>query len=319
MTEQTDSLFFRISVAGKSPRGNPRDRQHQLRRFCAQLEPLADKPFPLRVSPAFVQVAYDSPRTVSRFRVFLSYGTSYQWWVEKADTQSDMDTRSGSWMLLTPTNTVASWAWGAYVLPTPVTAHLFKLSVRRFGGDNYCHLNEWELYGDAVIDALQALMGKKTGVIVTRDLEVKPDVVCHTTGSRLKDVQGQLKELLTRQQRLKTELRSLGESTTSGTSTITESLREAKNLKAGVHYGCHFLKPSNIKKIDDAERPHVFDDIVEAAGMTSVPYKDKGMCCGREIRFRAGLSSARAEAKRRKVPPVPHPFRVLIDTQPPSR
>ncbi|HEX9907976.1 MAG TPA: CoB--CoM heterodisulfide reductase subunit B [Thermoplasmata archaeon] len=65
-----------------------------------------------------------------------------------------------------------------------------------------------------------------------------------------------------------------------GTEAIKARVKSGKNLRAAVHYGCHFLKPSNIKKIDDAERPHVFDDIVEAAGMTSVAYKDKGMCCG---------------------------------------
>jgi len=65
-----------------------------------------------------------------------------------------------------------------------------------------------------------------------------------------------------------------------GLDAIKAKVKGGKNLKAAVHYGCHFLKPSNIKKIDDSERPHVFDDIVEAAGMTSIAYKDKGMCCG---------------------------------------
>ncbi|HJX05005.1 MAG TPA: CoB--CoM heterodisulfide reductase subunit B [Thermoplasmata archaeon] len=65
-----------------------------------------------------------------------------------------------------------------------------------------------------------------------------------------------------------------------GLEAVRAKVKGGKNLKAAVHYGCHFLKPSNIKKIDDSERPHVFDDIVEAAGMTSLVYKDKGMCCG---------------------------------------
>jgi heterodisulfide reductase subunit B len=65
-----------------------------------------------------------------------------------------------------------------------------------------------------------------------------------------------------------------------GPEAIRAKVKGGKNLKAAVHYGCHFLKPSNIKKIDDSERPHVFDDIVEAAGMTSLVYKDKGTCCG---------------------------------------
>jgi heterodisulfide reductase subunit B len=65
-----------------------------------------------------------------------------------------------------------------------------------------------------------------------------------------------------------------------GVEAIRAKAKEGKGMKAAVHYGCHFLKPSNIKKIDDAERPHIFDDIVEAAGVTSVPFKDKGTCCG---------------------------------------
>src|SRR5512140_2041173 len=41
-------------------------------------------------------------------------------------------------------------------------------------------------------------LGRQVGVKVTKDLQVQPDVVCHSTGSRLKEVQGQLKELLGR-------------------------------------------------------------------------------------------------------------------------
>lgn len=65
-----------------------------------------------------------------------------------------------------------------------------------------------------------------------------------------------------------------------GVDAIKAKVKGDKKLKAAVHYGCHFLKPSNIKKIDDAERPRIFDDLVEAAGMESLAYKDKGSCCG---------------------------------------
>src|SRR6187549_17831 len=39
-------------------------------------------------------------------------------------------------------------------------------------------------------------LGREVGVKVTAALETKADVVCHSTGSRLRDVAGQLRELL---------------------------------------------------------------------------------------------------------------------------
>jgi 4-hydroxy-tetrahydrodipicolinate reductase len=39
-------------------------------------------------------------------------------------------------------------------------------------------------------------LGRQTGVLVTAEVQGKPDVVCHSTGSRLRDVAGQLTALL---------------------------------------------------------------------------------------------------------------------------
>jgi 4-hydroxy-tetrahydrodipicolinate reductase len=41
-------------------------------------------------------------------------------------------------------------------------------------------------------------LGREAGVKVTADLPVKAEVVCHSTGSRLREVSGQLKDLLSR-------------------------------------------------------------------------------------------------------------------------
>ena len=41
-------------------------------------------------------------------------------------------------------------------------------------------------------------LGRQAGVKVTRDLDVKPQVVCHSTGSRLREVSAQLEDLLGR-------------------------------------------------------------------------------------------------------------------------
>jgi heterodisulfide reductase subunit B len=65
-----------------------------------------------------------------------------------------------------------------------------------------------------------------------------------------------------------------------GLDKIAELVDQPLNLNVAVHYGCHFLKPSAEIQIDNAEKPTILDEIVEATGAKSVPYKDKMMCCG---------------------------------------
>lgn len=65
-----------------------------------------------------------------------------------------------------------------------------------------------------------------------------------------------------------------------GLDKLAELVDQPLNLNVAVHYGCHFLKPSDEIQIDNAEKPTILDEIVETTGAKSVPYKDKMMCCG---------------------------------------
>jgi heterodisulfide reductase subunit B len=54
-----------------------------------------------------------------------------------------------------------------------------------------------------------------------------------------------------------------------------------EGLRFAPHYGCHYLKPSEVfNHVEDPEAPHSLDELIELTGAESVPYADKLLCCG---------------------------------------
>ncbi len=56
-----------------------------------------------------------------------------------------------------------------------------------------------------------------------------------------------------------------------------------EGFKVAVHYGCHYLRPSEIIKWDDPFEPITIDKIVKAIGAESVEYELKMECCGNPV------------------------------------
>ena len=55
-------------------------------------------------------------------------------------------------------------------------------------------------------------------------------------------------------------------------------------LKVAPFYGCHALRPSELLKLDDPERPRILENLIETLGAESVEYRNKLKCCGGLLR-----------------------------------
>ncbi len=62
------------------------------------------------------------------------------------------------------------------------------------------------------------------------------------------------------------------------------------NLRVAVHYGCHLLKPSNVRPFGkNVDNPTFFDEVIEALGCQSIDYQEKFQCCGAGGGVRTGF------------------------------
>ena len=61
----------------------------------------------------------------------------------------------------------------------------------------------------------------------------------------------------------------------------SEVKNSLEGLKLASHYGCHYLKPSEVfDKFEDPEFPRTLDALISVLGAETVEYEDKMQCCG---------------------------------------
>ncbi|MBN2488028.1 MAG: CoB--CoM heterodisulfide reductase subunit B [Methanosarcinaceae archaeon] len=86
-----------------------------------------------------------------------------------------------------------------------------------------------------------------------------------------------------------------------GPEKLKEMVVKPLKLRVALHYGCHLVKPSNERNLGSVERPHFFDELVEAIGAKSVDYPDKMACCGAGGGVRSGLHDTAIEMVNHKL------------------
>jgi hypothetical protein len=97
------------------------------------------------INPMVVTLAFTTPKEIARSRVWFLAGSN-RWRIETADTVADLNAATGSYRIALDWATGADTSWQDRTLAAPVVARAVRLKLQRLTGDNYVHLNEWQLY-----------------------------------------------------------------------------------------------------------------------------------------------------------------------------
>ncbi|RIK74399.1 MAG: hypothetical protein DCC67_16630 [Planctomycetota bacterium] len=110
------------------------------------------------IDPAVVTVSFEAPQELTGYRTLMSHAggnPAYRWKVEAADSLADLNARTGSYLLLVPPTDTPSDVFSTSMLVAPITASQVRLTVERLTGDNYVHINSWELLTEVAPDAAE--------------------------------------------------------------------------------------------------------------------------------------------------------------------
>jgi heterodisulfide reductase subunit B len=82
----------------------------------------------------------------------------------------------------------------------------------------------------------------------------------------------------------KTEVKHFAEIIYENLEKVKKSVEKPlEGFKVAVHYGCHYLRPSEIIGWDDPFEPITIDEIIKTIGAESVEYDLKMECCGNPV------------------------------------
>jgi heterodisulfide reductase subunit B len=177
-----------------------------------------------------------------------------------------------------------------YELSTRRVAEVFEIELVDLEGFGCCGFPVKSLSREATF-----LMAART-LCIAGDAELPICTVCSACTGVLTEVSRELEHEEERE-KVNEKLRSLGREYKGGvkvkhfTRILYEDIgleqikekvtRDISALNIAPHYGCHFLKPSEIYDgFDDPEHPTSLDELISATGASPATYEDKKQCCG---------------------------------------
>ena len=184
----------------------------------------------------------------------------------------------------------------------PVRALNYELAARKVGeklGLEFQDIPEFGCCGFPVksVDRMTFILMAAENLSVAEDANLDICSLCSACSSVLTEVDRQLKENQTLRNRVNEELSRVGRKYQGriqvkhlarilhedvGLPRIKEMVkRPLSEFNFAVHYGCHYLKPSDVYgEFEEPENPRTLDELLRLTGAKSIPYEDKNECCG---------------------------------------
>ncbi len=97
------------------------------------------------VNPMVVTLTFVTPKQLIRSRVWFLAGSN-RWRIETADSVADLDAGSGTFRVALDWDTGDEATWQDRSFTEPITCRAVRLTLYRPTGDDYVHLNEWQLF-----------------------------------------------------------------------------------------------------------------------------------------------------------------------------
>ena len=185
---------------------------------------------------------------------------------------------------------------------TPVMARQYELSTRKVAkklGVKFIDVEDFACCGFPImsVDQETALLMAARNLSIAEGLGLDICTLCNGCASTLTEASKKLMHNDRLREKVNEKLEKIGR-TYKGNARVKHFARvlyedigpekiksqvkkSLEGLKFASHYGCHYLKPSDVyDKFEDPEFPRSLDELISALGAETVEYEEKMQCCG---------------------------------------